>query len=81
MMLVLSARVEFNELFFFKMNGSKRHTLITVKARCKQCKTVKEWNTHLYSFDMPKTRNFMADTNTELYKSTTAETCDFQSPT
>ena len=45
------------------------------------CKTVKEWNTHPYSFDMPKTSNFMAKTNTELYKSTTAEACDFKSPT
>ena len=30
------------------------------------CKMVKEWNTHPYSFDMPKTSNFMAKTNTEL---------------
>ena len=43
--------------------------------------TVKEWNTDPYSFDMPKTSNFMAETNTELYKSTTADTCDFKSPT
>ena len=45
------------------------------------CKMVKELNTHRYSFDMPKTSNFMAKTNTELYKSATAEACDFQSPT
>ena len=36
---------------------------------------------HLYSFDMPKTSNFMAKTNTEPYKSTTAEACEFQRPT
>ena len=45
------------------------------------CKTVKAWNTYPYTFDMPKTSNFIAKTNTELYKSTTAEACDFQSPT
>ena len=44
------------------------------------CKTVKEWNTHLYSFDMPKTSNFMAKTNIELYIFATSA-CDFQSPT
>ena len=37
------------------------------------CKTVKEWNMHLYPFDLPKTSNFMAKMNTELYKSTTVE--------
>ena len=36
---------------------------------------------HLCSFVMPKTSNCMATTDTELYKSTTAEACDFQSPT
>ena len=44
------------------------------------CKTVKECNTHPYTFDMPKTSNFMAKTDTEIYKSTTAEACNFQSP-
>ena len=32
---VSSTRVEFNKLFYTR-NGSKRHTLITVNARCKQ---------------------------------------------
>ena len=30
-------------------------------------KTAKEWSTHPYTFVMPKTSNFMAKTNTELY--------------
>ena len=50
---------------FFKRNGSKRHTLITVNARCKQTAQLtaklEEWNTrgntHPYSFDIPKTSN------------------------
>ena len=61
--------------------------MITVNPLYKQTaqltakRMVKEWNTHPYPFDMPKTSNFMAKTNTKLNKSTTAEACDFQSPT
>ena len=77
--------MEFNELFFQKKWKQEAHfdncqRLLQADSTA-QCKTVKEWNTHPYSFDMPQTSNFMAKTNAELYKSTTAETCDFQSPT
>ena len=83
---VVRARVEFNEPFLFQKERKQEahfdyycqrplHTDSTA-----HCKMV-EWNTHPYSFDMPKTSNFMAKTNTELYKSTTAEACAFQSPT
>ena len=77
--------MELNELFFQKERKKEAHSdycqrplQVGITANCKM---VKDWNTHPYSFDMPKTSNFMAKTNTELYKSTPAEACDFQSPT
>ena len=82
--MILKSLVQ--ELSFRKERKQETH-FDYCQRRCKQtahtahCKTVKEWNTHPYSFDMPKTSNFMAKTNTELYKSTTAEACDFQSRT
>ena len=76
---VLSARVEFNEQ---KQEAHFDYCQWPLQAdSITHCKTVKEWNMHPYSFDMPKTSNFMAKMNTELYNSTTAEACDFQSPT
>ena len=66
--------MEFNELFFQKEQKQEadfdycQHPLQDDSTA--HGKTVKEWNTHLYSFDMPKTSNFRAKTNTELYKST-----------
>ena len=82
---VLSARVQFNELFFQKELKQEAHfdycqRLLQADSTA-HCKTVNGWNTHPYSFDMPKTSNCMAETNTEVYKSTTAEACDFHSPT
>ena len=64
--------------FFSKGMGSKRHTLVTVNFRCKQ---TAQLTAKRLRFDMPKTSNFMAKTNTELYKSTSSEACDFQSLT
>ena len=62
--------------FFFQKERKQEAHLDLQADSTAHCKTVKEWNMHPYSFDM-----FMAKTNTELYKSTTAEACDFQSPT
>ena len=82
---VLSARMELNELLFQKKLKQEAHFDYCQRPlqadSTTHCETVKEWTTHPYSFDLPKTSNFMAKTNTELYKSTTAEVCDFQSPT
>ena len=76
---VLSARVEFNELFFSKERKQEAYFDYCQRSleadSTAHCKTVKEWNTYPYSFGMPKTTNCMTKTNTELYKSTTAETC------
>ena len=84
MLKSLSARVEFSD-FFQKERKQEIHFDYCQRPlqadSTAHCKTVKEWNTHPYSFDMQKTINFMAKTNTELYKSTTAEACDCQSPT
>ena len=85
MILKSSSRVEFNELFFQKERKQEAHFDYCQRPfqadNTAHFKTVKEWNTHPYSFDMPKTSNCMAKTNTEHYKSTAAEACDFQSPT
>ena len=77
---VLSATVEFNELFFFQKEWQQEAHFDYCQrpfqaGSTAHCKTVKQWNTHPYSFDMHKTSNFMAKTNTEPYKSTTAEAC------
>ena len=67
----LSARVELKEPFFFFFKEWKQEAHFNYCQRPLQadstphCKTV-EWNTHPYSFDMPKTSNCMAKTNTEL---------------
>ena len=76
---VLSATVAFNEQ---KQEAHFDYCQRPLQAgSIAHCIMVKEWNTHPHSFDMHKTINFMAKTNKELYKYTTAETCDFQSPT
>ena len=70
-----SARVEFNELFFSEGTEARAHFDYCQRPleadSTAHCKMVKEWNTHPYSFDIPKTSNFMAKMNTKLYKSTT----------
>ena len=65
---VLSARVDFIELFFKrKQEAHFDYCQRPLQAdSTAHCKTVKEVNTHPYSFGMPKTSNFMAKTNTEL---------------
>ena len=62
---VFSARMEFNDIF---QKERKQEAHFDYCQRLLQayttahCKTVKEWNTHPYSFDMPKTSNSMAET-------------------